>query len=152
MHRPSSYFLALASTVVLAACSDGAGGLAAPNGAVGVPVDTSGIAPSILNVSGHVFAIQATPAAQGSDTLHYIPIAGVSLRLMHNILVDGQSAQELAGTTVSGADGAYGFANLPGGYYVLYAEPSAASGYAGSYSLVPRTPANVLVDMYVWRK
>ncbi len=95
--------------------------------------------------------MQATPAAQGSDTLHYIPIANVSLRLMHNILVNGNSAQELAGNTISAADGSYRFPNLPSGYYVLYATPSSASGYSGSYSLVPGQSASTVVDVFVWK-
>ena len=153
MQRPSSYLFALAAVMVLAACSDSTAAKAgSPVGTTGGPVDTTGVAPSSVNLSGHVFAMQATPGAQGSDTLRYIPVGGISLRLMHNILVNGQSAQELAGTTVSGADGTYSFPKLPGGYYVLYAEPSAASGYAGAYSLVPGLQARVVVDVFVWRR
>jgi hypothetical protein len=153
MKGRTSLLLALSAMVVVASCSDSTGAKqAAPSGTSGGTVDTSGVAPNTVNLSGHVFAVQATPGAQGSDTLRYIPVGGVSLRLMHNILVNGQSAQEPAGTTVSGADGTYSFPAIAGGYYVLYAEPSAASGYAGAYSLVPAQSASVTVDVFVWRR
>ena len=153
MKARSSVQFALSAMVVMVACSDSTGAKqATPGGTTGGPVDTSGVAPSSVNLSGHVFAVQATPGAQGSDTLRYIPVGGISLRLMHNILVNGQSAQEPAGTVVSGADGTYSFPAIAGGYYVLYAEPSAASGYAGAYSLVPAQAASVTVDVFVWRR
>lgn len=145
-----SYFLAVAAVLVVSACMSQTTPTS-PSATSGTPGDTNHVAPNTINLSGHVFAIQATPAAQGSDTIHYIPIANVSLRLMHNILVNGNSAQELAGTGVSASDGSYRFGNLPGGYYVLYATPSSGSGYSGSYSLVPGQSENVVVDVFVWK-
>ena len=144
----------VAATLAISACSgDGATSPAKVSGSNGgTPGDTSHIAPNTVNLSGHVFALQSTTAGQGSDTLRYIPIAGVSLKLMHNVLVNGVGVQELAGTTTSDASGAYRFDGLPGGYYVIYAYPSASSGYDGSYSLVPAQQAAVVVDVYVWKK
>jgi hypothetical protein len=147
-HSKSSLFVAAA--VALSACTSPSAPVQSSANAGG-PTDTSHVAPNRIALSGHVFAMQANPSAQGSDTLHYIPIANVSLRLMHNILVNGNSAQELAGNTVSGADGSYRFGDLPSGYYVLYATPSSASGYSGSYSLVPGQSENTVVDVFVWR-
>ena len=146
-----STLIALASFLALAACGgEHLAGPAAASGAGGGN-DTSHVAPSVVNLSGHVFAVQSSPGGMGNDTLSYVPIAGVPLKLMHNILVNGQSAQELAGTTVSDAAGAYHFNGLPSGYYVLYANPTAGSGYQGGYSLVPAQVAQTVIDVFVWK-
>lgn len=143
----------LTATAVLAFTACRGDSIAAPARASGSGggTDTSGVAPSFVNLSGHVFAVENAPAGQGSDTLRYVPIGGVPLRLMHNILVNGQSAQELAGRVVADAGGTYRFDNLPSGYYVLYAEPAAGSGWSGSYSLVPAQQAAVTIDVFVWK-
>jgi len=151
MRLSRSAVLTLATMLAFTACrGDRVAGPASANG-TGGGTDTSHVAPNFVNLSGHVFAVQSNAGGMGGDTLNYLPIAGVPLWLMHNILVNGQSAQELAGTTVSDAAGAYKFANLPSGYYVLYAEPAASSGYAGSYSLVPAQQSAVTIDVFVWR-
>ena len=150
MRRSMSVLVSVASVILITACSE------MPSSARAVTAggggDTSQVAPDRVDLSGRVLAMQANPAGMGGDTLRSVPIGGVTLKLMHNIMVNGASAQELTGTTVSGADGSYHFSGIPGGYYVLYAYPSAASGYQGSYSLVPAQTASVTVDVYVWRQ
>jgi hypothetical protein len=117
------------------------------------PVDTSGHSfPSSFDLSGRVLAMSANSGAMGSDTITYSPIGGVELKLYHNVLVDSAASQVLAGVTTSATDGSYHFSGVPGGYYVLYAYPSAASGYDGAYSLVPGIDPTVSIDVYVWKK
>jgi hypothetical protein len=96
--------------------------------------------------------VRSGGSGQGGDSLSYDVIAGVELKLMHNILVNGEGQQELAGTATSDRAGAYHFNDLPSGYYVLYAYPTTASGYKASYSLVPAQSASVVVDVFVWKQ
>src|SRR5262249_20399823 len=99
----------------------------------------------------HVYAVRSGGSGQGNDTLSYDAIGGVALKLMHNVLVNGEAQQELAGTFTSDAAGAYHFDNLPSGDYVLYAYPTTTSGDKGNYSLVPALSASVIVDVFVWK-
>ena len=150
MRHLSTVIMTLASALAIAACSgDPMAGPTSTNATNSG--DTSHVAPSIVDLSGHVLAMRSGGSGQGSDTLSYDAIAGVQLKLMRNILVDGSSEQELAGTTTSDAMGAYHFANLPSGYYVLYAYPTTASGYKANYALVPAQSASVVVDVFVWK-
>jgi hypothetical protein len=145
-----SVLVAVASVALITACSEGP--MTAPVSSTGgLPGDSGSVVPDRVDLSGRVLAVQANPSGQGSDTLRAIPIGGVTLKLMHNFLVNGQSAQELWGTKVSASNGTYYFNNVPSGYYVLYAYPAAGSGYQGAYSLVPAQAASVTVDVYVWK-
>ena len=150
MSRSWAGSIILASALAFAACTGDRMAGPAPSNSSGSG-DTSHVAPSIVDLSGHVLAMRSGGSGQGGDTLSYDAISGVQLKLMHNILVDGSAEQELAGTTVSDAQGAYHFANLPSGYYVLYAYPTTVSGYKANYSLVPAQSAQVTVDVFVWK-
>jgi hypothetical protein len=150
MRRSVSVLVSVASTFLITACSEMPSSTRALTAGGGG--DTSQVAPDRVDLSGRVLAMQANPGGMGGDTLRSVPIGGVTLKLMHNIIVDGASAQELTGTTVSGSDGRYHFNGIPGGYYVLYAYPSVSSGYQGSYSLVPAQAASVTIDVYVWKQ
>jgi len=150
MHRPWAGMIVAAAALAFAACSGDR--MEGPNSlSAGGSGDTSHVAPSIVDLSGHVFAVRAGGSGQGNDTLSYDAIAGVELKLMRNILVNGSGEQELAGTATSDAAGVYHFGNLPSGYYVLYAYPTTASGYKATYSLVPAQSAQVVVDVFVWK-
>lgn len=75
--------------------------------------------PSRVIVAGRV-----VPAGTGipTDTGVVVTAAGLpgrTVRALRNQLVNGQATQTEMGRVVSGADGAYRFENLPGGYYVM---------------------------------
>lgn len=148
MSRSVSATILFISALAFAACTGDR--MAGPSSASNTNGDTTQVAASVVNLSGHVYAIQSAPPG-GSDTLAYSAIAGVQLKLMHNVLVNGVATQELTGSTVSDANGAYHFDGIDGGYYVIYATPSVASGYKGNYSLVPAQSATTVVDVFVWK-
>jgi len=74
------------------------------------------------------------------------PLAGVTVRFLRNMLVNGQAAQLDLGTVVSGANGEFSATNLPGGYYVV--EGLTASGAVATYSLVATT--NAVTQTSLW--
>jgi len=68
------------------------------------------------------------------DTLRFDPIAGVNVRIMRNVLVNGVATQVLAAQLVTDALGRFAVKDLAGGYYVVYAEPPAGSVWSNSFS------------------
>lgn len=105
-----------------------------------------------VRLSGRVLGVaRVAPTAGGSDTLSSAPIAGAVLTLYHNVLVDGVGQSIEVGRVVTGADGAYEFAEIPGGYYLL--RGTVASGpFAGGSTLdyVAANAAEVRVDVRFW--
>ena len=161
MNRPS-LLVAAAALIAIAACGEhpstapidelertaGIGkSNGAPNDSTPPPLATT------FNLSGRVLAVTRTAPAPGvTDTLRYDPVAGVPLRVMRNLLVNGQATQVLAAETTSGASGEYRINGLAGGYYVIYATPPAGSPYASNHALVAGTANEVLANVYLWRK
>jgi hypothetical protein len=106
-----------------------------------------------VQVSGRVLAVVViSPTPDVRDTLRFEPIAGAKLRVMRNLLVDGKAVQRLAAELVSDANGTYALRDLPGGYYVVYADPPAGSQYSSSFSYLAATKPEVKLDIYLWRR
>ena len=118
-----------------------------------VRVDTTPPVPEKVQLSGRVLGVVVIDPAPGvRDTLRFDPVAGMPLRIMRNVLVDGLAKQVLALQLTSDAQGRFSAKELPGGYYVIYAEPAAGSPWAPSFSYLAATKADVTVDVYVWKR
>jgi hypothetical protein len=151
----------VAAVIALAACSDGP--TTAPANELqqtpaigksnGTPNDST--PPPVLasfNLSGKVLGITRIAAAPGvADTLRHDPIPGIPLRIMRNLLVNGQATQQLAAEMTSGANGEYRV-TLPGGYYVVYATAPAGSPYVSNHALVAGTATDVTANVYLGQK
>lgn len=116
----------------------------------GTDTSTTNPPPVLFNLSGRVLGVDAV-RGQGSDTLHFTPIAGASVKLVRNVLVDGTATQLAAGETTSASNGTYHFTNLAGGYYIVNVAPPAGSPYTSSWNYVAGTAASVVVDVFLWR-
>jgi len=114
------------------------------------PTDTTKPPPSSFNLTGKALGVDAV-AGQGNDTLHFTPIAGATVKLMRNVLVNGQATQVEAGQTTTSASGAYQFSNLAGGYYIVYVTPPTGSPYISNWSYVEGLAPAVDVNVFLWR-
>ena len=116
----------------LAACaSDRAAGPAITPEATTTPKDTgTAVTLGYSAVSGRVLTTGAAP------------VAGATVKLYHNVLVDGAGVSVYVSETVSGADGRFHFDNVPFGYYLL------RSG-ANGLSYLAATSATVTLDVWV---
>jgi hypothetical protein len=118
-----------------------------------VGVDTTPPVPEKVQLSGRVLGVVVIAPAPGvRDTLRFDPVAGMPLRIMRNVLVDGVAKQVLALQLTSDSQGRFSAKDLPGGYYVIYAEPAAGSPWAPSFSYLAATKPDVTVDVYVWKR
>ncbi|MEW5915394.1 MAG: hypothetical protein AB1762_03270 [Gemmatimonadota bacterium] len=109
--------------------------------------------PEKVQLSGRVLAVTVIAPGPGvRDTLRFEAIAGAKVRVMRNLLVDGQATQRLAAERVTDANGAFTVRDLAGGYYVVYADPPAGSPYQSSFSYLAATKPEVKVDVYLWRR
>ena len=116
-------------------------------------LDTIPPRPEKVNVSGRVLGVVViTPAPGVRDTLRFDPIAGVNVRIMRNVLVNGVAKQVLAAELVSDAAGRFAVKDLAGGYYVVYAEPPAGSIWSNSFSYLDANRPEVSVDVFLWRR
>jgi hypothetical protein len=118
----------------------------------GTPADTARPVATSGTVSGRVLGGTYNPNGTGSDTLQFSPIAGTTVKLFHNRLIDGVATSVLISQMVTGTDGAYTFGPVPGGYYLLRAYPPDGSGFGESLSYLPLTQAQVSMNIYVWRR
>ena len=117
------------------------------------PGDTAsgGLLPSTVTVTGQVIGVSARePVAGSSDTLRHDPLPHARITLKRNILVNGQSAQEPAGTFTADAEGRFRL-DLAGGYYIIEASVP-GSGYRDGWEYLPATRAAVQVNLYLWRE
>ena len=105
-----------------------------------------------FTLSGKVLGLTRTTASNSADTLRADPIPGIPIRIMRNLLVNGQATQTLAAETTSDANGEYRATGLAGGYYVAYANPAAGSVWASNYVLIAGTTPNVTANIYLGRK
>jgi hypothetical protein len=102
-----------------------------------------------VRLAGHAFVVaHVAPTAGSRDTLSSTPLAGAELTLYHNVLVNGVGQSVYVGQVTTGSDGAYEFAGIPGGYYLL------RGAYAGSSTLsyVAANAAEVTVDVRFWQR
>ena len=99
--------------------------------------------PSSVQVNGRVLGVSAiAPGAGSTDTLRFEPVAGAAITVKRNILVNGQSAQELAATLLADGEGRFTLNQLRAGYYIVEAA-AARSGYAAGWEYLPATRSAV---------
>jgi hypothetical protein len=111
---------------------------------------TGGGVPALVRISGRVLmASGAQVAGPDSMVAGFVGVPGATVTVMHNIMVNGQSAQELAARVTSGADGAYRIPDLPGGPYVVYADPPAGANLRSGLEYVPLQQAQPTVNVYL---
>src|SRR5687768_6480935 len=83
-----------------------------------------------------------------ADTTQHTPVAGATLKLYRNLLVDGRGVSRFVMQTTSAADGSYTFGQLEGGYYLVY---TSVPGVAGEHlDYLAATRADVTLDVTVW--
>ncbi len=114
--------------------------------------DTTHAVPPKVRVSGRILGVTFTVPTQGSDSMHFEPVRHAKIRVMQNVLVNGESSQVLAVEMLSDDAGGYMIKDLPGGYYVVYAYPPAGSAYAQNWSYLAALDPEVKLDVYVWKK
>ena len=108
--------------------------------------------PASVTVTGQVFGVSARePVAGSADTLRHDPLPHARIALKRNILVNGQSAQEPAGTFSADGEGRFRIEGLRGGYYIIEASAS-GSGYRAGWEYLPAIRAAVEVNLYLWRE
>jgi hypothetical protein len=144
--------------LVAAVCAlaAGCGGLAdqSPLGVARYPgvagIDTTPGAPPKVKVSGRVVGV--TPAPAGSaDSLKYEGIARAKVRIMRNVVVNGTVSEVLAIELLSNNAGDFTVNDLPGGYYVVYADPPAGSIFQKSWTYLSALQTQVAVQVYLWK-
>ena len=111
---------------------------------------TAGVLPASVRVNGRILGVSASePVAGSSDTLRHDPLPHARITLKRNILVNGESAQEPAGTFTADAEGRFRLDDLRGGYYIIEAS---APGYRDGWEYLPATRAAVELSVYLWRE
>jgi hypothetical protein len=157
--------ITILAVALLAACSsespaptspDAANKSALNGGASRGSSDTTATPPyaGTVHIAGRVLGVaRVAPASPGADTLGATPIAGATLTLYHNVLVNGAGQSVLVGQVVTRADGSYEFPDVPGGYYLLRGSVSDGP-WAGSSSLdyVAANAARITVDVRFWQR
>jgi hypothetical protein len=117
----------------------------------GLPgIDTTPGAPAKVKVSGRIVGVSQAPAGS-ADSLQYQPIARAKIRIMHNVVENGQASEVLAVQLVANDAGEFTVNNLPGGYYIVYADPPAGSIYRGSWSYLSAMQPLVAATVYLWK-
>ncbi len=130
--------------ITLAACGEGThANPIAPNGGgssatfhpkPGVDTTTAPGFPNAVTIQGLVYrAGTGVPTDTGAVSMAP-PIAGVTIRIMHNVLRNGQATQDELARVTSGPQGDFSVSGLPGGYYVV--EGLTSSGAVAAYELV----------------
>jgi hypothetical protein len=161
MRTPRTSILAVAILAV-AACSDddvstapaahgdaSVADVAARGGAAAA--DTTRPIAGTARVQGRVRGAAWRAPGQGSaDTTRLTPIAGATLRLYRNVLVDGRGVSRFVGQTTSAADGSYSFGEIEGGYYLVYTSVPGMSGEHLDY--LPATTPSVTLNVTIWRR
>ena len=112
---------------------------------------TTGL-PASVTVTGQVFGVSARePVAGSPDTLRHDPLPHARVALKRNILLNGQSAQEPAGTFTADGEGRFRIEGLRGGYYIIEAS-APGSGYRDGWDYLPAIRSAVQVNVYLWRE
>jgi len=112
----------------------------------GVDTTTAPGFPSAVTIQGHVYpAGTGIPTDTGAVSTAP-PIPGVTIRIMHNVLRNGQATQDELARVVSGAQGEWAVSGLPGGYYVV--EGLTPGGAVAAYELV--ATRNAVTTTAIW--
>jgi hypothetical protein len=155
--RRSAAILFTIGMATLAACSDqtSTGPAQATKSATSDPTpgDTTHGYSGSFDVHGRVLGVAVLAPSPGvQDTLDYTPLSGAKIRIIHNLLVNGEAKQELAAETVSDAQGAYAVSGLEGGYYIVEADPPAGSAYAAGDEYLSGQSSDVTLNVYLWKQ
>ena len=157
--RFTSFLVATIAAATLAACdNDDATSPSALDRLDSRSTGTNGDstnAPTVgsFDLRGTVYLMSiVTPAVAGQDSLVRTPLAGATIELRRNLLVDGKATQTVVGTVTSAADGSYSFAGLAGGYYVAYGHPPAGSGLTETLEYVAGTQSQVTTNLFMWKR
>jgi len=105
--------------------------------------------PEKVQASGRVIGV--TVAIGEKDSLRFEPVAGASVTVHRNVLVDGKAQQVLVTTLTTKSDGSWSLADLAGGHYILTATPPAGSPYKQNWTYLPATTAVAKADVYLWK-
>jgi hypothetical protein len=112
----------------------------------GVDTSTTPGFPSAVTIQGLVYrAGTGVPTDTGAVSMAP-PIAGVTIRVMHNVLRNGQATQDELARVTSGSEGEFSVSGLPGGYYVV--EGLTSGGAVAAYELVETRAA--LTRTAIW--
>jgi hypothetical protein len=108
--------------------------------------------PASVTVTGQVLGVSARePVAGSADTLRHEPLPNARITLKRNVLVNGESAQEPAGSFTADAEGRFRLEGVSAGYYIIEAS-APGSGYRDGWEYLPATRAAVEVNLYLWRE
>jgi len=157
--RFATVLVTLVASASLVACSDGTP--VAPTGSdlgsksgtqVGNDTTIGGVVlPARIRISGHALVTTKDgPRAPGDTLSAFAPIAGAHITLYRNVLVDGQGVSVKMAEQTTGADGAYDFAGVPGGYYILALNVTPERFYGETFTYVLGTRTEVTADIRVW--
>jgi len=103
---------------------------------------------SRVRVSGRVLALG--PGVGAFDTLGTAtPRAGARVTLYRNVLVDGRGVSLFVAEQTTGADGAFSFADVVGGPYVLALNVTPERFYGDAVAYALGTTSEVHVDLRV---
>ena len=150
--------IALLAVAATAACSDR--DTTAPDAAqlgagARVPGDTSSVAPlpEQVRVRGRVLATTKDgPRAPGDTLAAFAPVAGARVTVYRNVLENGAGVSKFVAEQVTGADGAFDFRGVPGGYYVVSLNVTPERFYGETHVLVAGTKAEVSADIRIWSR
>jgi hypothetical protein len=111
------------------------------------PSDTTPVAAGPAHISGTVVLITVTSGnGEPADTSHVAPLAGAQLSLSQRVH-DGNAVTLVPyGSTVADVHGAFSFAEVPSGYYVLKAEGPAGATYRPALAYIATSASEITVE------
>lgn len=152
-------FLPALAAAMLGACSGAAP--SAPDAGTdrertGTQVGTDSLThpplPAAVRVRGSALVTTTDGARAPGDTLPaFAPMEGARVTLYRNVLVDGKGVSVKHAERTTGADGAYDFADVPGGYYILALNVTPDRFYGETFVYVAGTRSEVTADIRVWQ-
>jgi prealbumin domain-containing protein len=111
------------------------------------PSDTTPVGSTPATIHGSVILITVTPSnGQPVDTSHTSPIAGARLSLSQRVNNGGTITLVPYAQATSDANGAFSFAEVPAGYYVLKAEGPSGAPYQGAQAYIATSVADIAVE------
>jgi hypothetical protein len=145
------------AAALLAACADAAPSAPDTGGdsRVGTQAGTDSLThpplPATVRVRGRALVSTTDGARAPGDTLSaFAPMGGAHITLYRNVLVDGRGVSVKHAERTTGADGAYEFADVPGGYYILALGVTPERFYGTTFVYVAGTRSEVTADIRVW--
>ncbi|HXI19515.1 MAG TPA: hypothetical protein VNH46_00435 [Gemmatimonadales bacterium] len=103
----------------------------------GIDTSTTAGFPSPVSIVGTVYRAGTGVPTDTGVVSTAAPLGGVTVRLMRNVLQNGQGVSIEMARAISDPGGEFSVAGLPGGYYVV--QGLDASGEVATYELVATT-------------